>query len=119
MQHNQTPEQQQERIVDGALGVLQNLADRTNPTAYEAARARGRLPGEKALDFELRCLSESRGTLLDRMVRDYVQPRIAQGVREVESEDAAVLAYKARPAVQKIDRLEQLQRDMHMAGGGQ
>jgi hypothetical protein len=52
--------------------------------------------------------------LLDRMVRDYAQDHMAQGRRQAEREANAVAAYSSRPAVQKLDRLAQLQRQMHM-----
>lgn len=45
-------------LTSSALDFLHDLADQTDRTAYEAARAHGRQLGESALDFELRCIEE-------------------------------------------------------------
>jgi len=52
-------EAQKYEVTQNALGVLRNVADRVDQTKLAALRAAGRLPGEKALDFEFRCLEEA------------------------------------------------------------
>jgi hypothetical protein len=52
-------EVQKETVVNNALGVLRNVADRIDWAVYEKVRAAGRLEGEKAMHFELRCMDEA------------------------------------------------------------
>lgn len=47
------------RESDYALAVIGDLTARIDTAVYEAARARGRQPGESALMFELRCIDEA------------------------------------------------------------
>ena len=44
---------------DYALDVLSSVAARMDMVALDLIRARGRLPGESALEFELRSMSEA------------------------------------------------------------
>jgi len=44
---------------DYALDVLSAVAAQMDMVAWDLIRARGRAPGESALEFELRCISEA------------------------------------------------------------
>ncbi len=54
------PKRDTSELSDYALDVLSGVAAQMDMTAYDLIRARGRRPGESALCFELRCMSEAK-----------------------------------------------------------